>query len=38
VAASIVHAYDPAGPFLVTLTVRDDDGGFATTTLVLSNT
>src|SRR2546425_416794 len=37
VAASIVHAYDPAGPFLVTLTVRDDDGGVATTTLVLSN-
>ncbi|TLZ70184.1 MAG: PKD domain-containing protein [Methanobacteriota archaeon] len=34
---SIVHAYDPAGPFLVTLTVRDDEGGVATTTLVLSN-
>ncbi len=37
VATSIVHAYVPDGPFTVTLTVRDDDGGVAVATFVLSS-
>jgi PKD domain len=37
VSASIVHPYAGAGPFTITLTVRDDDGGVAQATIVLSN-
>ena len=35
VAAVAVHGYASSGPFVVTLIVRDDDGGRATATLAL---
>ncbi len=37
VTATVVHGYCPGGPFTVTLTVRDDDGGVTRATLVSSN-
>ncbi len=35
VAAEVVHGYANPGPFVVTLTVRDDDGGMTTESLTL---